>query len=74
MTYKQVRWYLFTKSYAFTVFQEYIHKAKGQEKQVLKKRLAKVLLIQPNRAKQIPTTFRRNGKISVYVRIERELI
>lgn len=74
MTYKQVRWYLFTKSYAYTVFQEYIHKAKGKEKPLLRKRIAKVLLIQPNRAKQTSVTFRRNGKASVYVRIERELI
>ncbi len=72
MTYKQVRWYLFTKSYACFVLQEYIHKAKGTEKKRLRKRIAKVLLIQPNRAEQTP--IRRNGKISVYVRIERELM
>jgi len=74
MTYKQVRWYLFTKSYAYTVFQEYVCQAKGREKQRLKKRIGKVLLIQPTRAKQTPTTFRRNGKVSVYIRIERELV
>lgn len=74
MTYKQARWYLFTKSYAYTIFQEYVHKAKRIEKQRLRKRIAKVLLIQPNCAEQTPATFRCNGKVSVYVCIERELI
>ena len=43
MTYKRVRAYLFTKTYAHTVFQEYINKAKRKEKLKLKKRIAKVL-------------------------------
>jgi len=76
MSYKRVRAYLFTKSYAYTVFQDYINKAKRKERQKLKKRLSKVLLLKPNTTKvsDVPPPLRRNGKLSVYIRVEKELI
>lgn len=76
MSYKRVRAYLFTKSYAYTVFQTYIDKAKRNEKLKLKKRLSKVLLLRFNitKASDVHSLLRRNGKLSIYVRIEQELI
>jgi len=76
MSYKRVRAYLFTKTYAYTVFQEYIEKAKRKEKQKLKKRLSKVLLLKlsTTKASDFHSLLRRNGKLSVYIRIEKELI
>lgn len=77
MSYKQFRAFLFTKTYAYTVFQEYIHKAGKKEKQKLKRRIAKILLLKPNTAVSIAdfnSILHRDGKLSVYVRIEHELI
>ena len=76
MVYKRIRAYLFTKTYAYTVFQEYIDKAKRKEEQILKKRLSKVLLLRFNTTKvsDLNSLLRRNGKLFIYVRIEKELI
>ena len=77
MSYKRIRAYLFTKTYAYTVFQEYIREAKRKGKQKLKKRIAKMLLLKPYTAMSIADSnsiLRRDGKLSVYVRVERELI
>ena len=77
MSYKQVRAYLFTKTYAYTVFQEYIYKAGRKEKQKLKRRIAKMLLLKPTAAMSIADSnslLHHDGKLSVYVRIEHELI
>ena len=76
MSYTRVRSYLFTKSYAYTVFQNYIDKAKRKEKQRLKKRLSKVLLLKFSTPKtsDFHSLIRHNGKLSIYVRIEQELI
>jgi hypothetical protein len=77
MSYKQIRAYLFTKTYAYTVFQEYVREAKRKDKQKLKKRIAKILLLKQNaymRASDIPSRFRCDGRLSVYIRIEQELI
>jgi len=76
MSYKRVRAYLFTKTYAYTIFQDSINKAKRKEKQKLKKRLLKVLLLRLDTIKStdVKPLLRRNGKLSIYVRIEQELI
>ena len=76
MSYKRVRAYLFTKTYAYTVFQDYIDKAKRKEKQKLRKRLSKVLLLRlfATKVTDVRPLLRRNGKLSVYIRIEKELI
>jgi len=76
MSYKRVRAYLFTKTYAYTVFQDYIDKAKRKEKQKLRKHLSKVLLLKlfATKITDVRPLLRRNGKLSVYIRIEKELI
>lgn len=77
MSYKRIRAYLFTKTYAYTVFQEYIHKAGKKEKQKIKRRMAKMLLLKPNTTMSLADSnsmLRHDGKIAVYVRIEHELI
>jgi len=76
MSNTRVRAYLFTKSYAYTVFQDCVDKAKRKEKQKLKKRLSKVLLLRFTTTKgtDVKPLLRRNEKLSIYVRIEQELI
>lgn len=77
MSYKQIRAYLFTKTYAHTVFQEYIHTAKRKDKQKLRRRLTKILLLKQNTNEQISdihSFLLGDGKLSVYVRVEQELI
>jgi len=77
MSYKQIRAYLFTKTYAYTVFQEYIRKAGRNEKQKVQRRIAKILLLKPTTAVSIADSnsiLRHDGKLSVYVRIEHKLI
>lgn len=77
MSYKRIRAYLFTKTYAYTVFQEYIHKAGKKEKQKLQRQITKILLLKPNTDVSIVdfnSILHRDGKLSVYVRIEHELI
>jgi len=77
MSYKRIRAYLFTKTYAYTIFQEYIHKAGKKEKHNLKRRIAKILLLKPNPAVAIAdfnSILHHDGKLSIYVRIEHELI
>lgn len=76
MSYTRVRTYLFTKSYAYTVFQNHIDKAKRNEKQKLRKRLSKVLLLRLDTIKvsDVYPLLRRNAKIAIYIRIEKELI
>lgn len=77
MSYQQVRAHLFTKTYAYTVFQEYIREAKRKDKQKLRKRLTKMLLLKQNTNRQVSdihSLLLDDGKLSVYVHIEHELI
>jgi hypothetical protein len=76
MSYKQIRAYLFTKTYAYTVFQEYIREAKRKDKQKLRSRLIKMLLLKQNTNSQVSdihSLLLSDGKLSVYIRIEHEL-
>lgn len=77
MSYERIRAYLFTKTYAYTVFQEYIREAKRKDKQKLRKRLTKMLLLKQNTNRQVSDIHSLplgDGKLSVYVRVEQELI
>ena len=77
MSYKRIRAYLFTKTYAYSIFQEYIHKAGRKEKQTVQRRIAKILLLKRTTAVSLAdfnSILHRDGKLSVYVRIEHELI
>ncbi len=77
MSYKHIRAYLFTKTYAYTVFQEHILEAKRKDKQKLKRRIEKMLLLKPAATMSIAnmnSILYHDGKLSVYVRIEHELI
>ncbi len=76
MSYKRIRAYLFTKTYAYTVFQKYIRKAGRKEKRKLQRRIAKMLLLKLDAVSttDIHSKLHHDGKLSVYVRIEHELI
>lgn len=76
MSYNQIRTCLFTKIYAYTVFQEYIVEAKRKDKQKLRRRIAKMLLLKPHTTMSTVdcnSIIHHDGKLSVYVRIEHEL-
>lgn len=76
MQYKQIRAYLFKKSYAYQVFQEYIRSAKRRDKQKIRRRLSKVLLLEyivKSPQGTLKTQIHRDKKISAYLRIEKEL-
>lgn len=77
MSYRQIRAYLFTKTYAYTVFQEYIREAKRKDKQKLRRRLTKMLLLKQNtngQVSDIHSLILGDGKLSVYIRVEQKLI
>lgn len=74
MSYKQVRAYLFKKSYAYTVIQEYIHTAKRKNRRRIESRIEKILLFsQIKRFSNIRSLVQKDERLSVYNRIEKEL-
>jgi len=74
MSYKQVRAYLFSKSYAYTVFRECINTAKLKDKRKLKTRIRRILLFgRKNNFSNIRSMVQKDKKLSVYIHIEKEL-
>jgi len=73
MSYKQVRVYLFSKSYAHSIFQECIHSAKRKEKHRVKARIGRILLLGQIQQKIPRPITKENEKLSTYIQIEKEL-
>ena len=77
MSYKRVRAYLFSKSYACTIFQTHISAAKLKDKKRLKVRIEKILLfgqtLHNKHFSNIGSVVRKDEKLSIYICIEKEL-
>lgn len=77
MSYKRVRAYLFSKSYACSIFESYIHIAKRKDKSRIRRHLKNILLfgqmINVNHAPRIRSLVQKDERLTVYIRIEKEL-
>jgi hypothetical protein len=77
MSCNRVRAYLFSKSYAYIVFQECIHTAKLKNRKQIKIRIKKILLfgqmLHDKHFSDSKFIVRKDEKLSVYIRIEKEL-
>lgn len=78
MSYKRLRAYLFSKSYAYSVFKECIHTAKRKEKPRIRKHLKQILLfgqmLHTSHASRIRSLVKKDERLAVYIQIETELI
>ena len=73
MSYQQIRAYLFSKSYAHTIFRERIRSVKQKEKRRLRARIARILLLGQFQQKGTRSITKANEKLSIYIQIEKEL-